>query len=128
MAMPRRESVDDYYAQLSDTARPPLRELQALCHEELPDAEEVLHWNQPAFVQDGTRLLLLQAFTAHCSLRFPPHQFASQRAAVEAAGFEAGEGFIKLPYARELPRELLRTLIRARRDEFEATGSAWSQK
>lgn len=57
--------------------------------------------------------------------RTPTRQFASQRAAVEAAGYEAGEGFIKLPYDRELPVPLLEQLIAARREEFEATGAGW---
>ena len=43
-----------------------------------------------------------------------------QKGAVEAAGYESGEGFIKLPYNRALPTELLETLMRARVSEFEA--------
>ena len=49
----------------------------------------------------------------HCSLRLPPRFFATQRAAVEAAGYDAGEGFIKLPYDRELPIELPKALMKA---------------
>lgn len=123
--MPKRVDPDDYYAQLPDVARPHLLTLRELCRDGLPKAEEVLHWNNPAFVQDGTRLLMLQSFKAHCSLRFPTRQFATQRATVEAAGYEAGEGFIKLPYDRELPVDLLKSLIRARLEEYEATGAGW---
>lgn len=122
---PKRSSPDDFYAQLPPTAIPHLTKLRELCRRGLPSAAEVLHWNSPAFVQDGTRLLMLQAFKEHCSLRFPTRQFASQRAAVEAAGFEAGEGFIKLHYDRELPVALLEQLISARLAEFEATGAGW---
>lgn len=125
MPSPKRTSVADFYAQLPDAARPHLLKLQELCQEGLPQAEEVLQWNQPAFVQDGTRLVMLQSYKAHCSLRFPTRQFASQRAAVEAAGYEAGEGFIKLPYDRELPLDLLRDLIKARLEEYESTGAGW---
>jgi len=52
-----------------------------------------------------TNLWMLQNFKNHCALRFPPPFFATQKAAVEAAGYEAGEGFIKLPHERELPIE-----------------------
>lgn len=125
MPSPQRADVDDFYAQLPEQARSHLATLRELCRAGLPDATEELKWNQPTFVQDGTRLVMLQAFKAHCSLRFPTRQFASQRAAVEAAGYEAGEGFIKLPYDRELPVPLLEQLIAARREEFEATGAGW---
>lgn len=125
MPSPKRADLDDYYAQLAPSAAPHLATLRQMCREGLPKAQEALHWNNPAFVQDGVRLLMLQSYKAHCSLRFPTRQFASQRAAVEAAGFESGEGFIKLPYDQELPVALLKQLIKARLDEYEATGAAW---
>jgi uncharacterized protein YdhG (YjbR/CyaY superfamily) len=125
MPSPKRSDLDDYYAKLSSVAAPHVIALRELCRKGLPKAEEALHWNNPAFVQDGTRLLMLQSYKQHCSLRFPTRQFATQREAVEAAGFEAGEGFIKLPYDRELPTALLEQLIQARLDEFTATGAGW---
>jgi uncharacterized protein YdhG (YjbR/CyaY superfamily) len=117
--------VDDYYARLPDLAVPHLKKLRQLCQTGMPKAEEVLHWNSPAFVQDGTRLVMLQSFKQHCSLRFPPRLFATERKAVERAGYEAGEGFIKLPYDRGLPIALLKQLIKARLEEFKATGAGW---
>ena len=125
MPSPKRADLDDYYAQLPDAAVPHLTKLRELCKKGLPKAEEALHWNNPAFVQDGTRLVMLQSYKQHCSLRFPTRLFASQREAVEEAGYEAGEGFIKLPYDRDLPVPLLERLIQARLDEFEATGAGW---
>jgi uncharacterized protein YdhG (YjbR/CyaY superfamily) len=125
MPSPKRADLNDYYAQLPEVAVAHLTTLRELCQEGLPKADEVLHWNNPAFVQDGTRLVMLQSYKQHCSLRFPTRLFATQRDAVEAAGYEAGEGFIKLPYDRDLPIDLLRQLIEARLDEFEATGAGW---
>ena len=43
--------------------------------------------------------------------------------AVVTAGYDAGEGFIKLPYDRELPTDLLMALMRARVEEYEITGA-----
>ena len=122
---PKRVDPDDFYARLPDVAKPHLTTLRELCRKGLPKADEVLRWNSPAWVQDGTPLLMLQSFKQHCSLRFPTRQFAGQIATVEAAGYEAGEGFIKLPYDRELPTKLLRELIQARLDEYDATGLGW---
>ena len=64
---------------------------------------------------------MLQNFKNHCSLRFSPEFFATKRAAVEAAGYEAGEGFIKLPYVRPLPTKLLKSLMKARIRDYEAS-------
>lgn len=125
MPSPKRVDLADYYAQLPEVAVPHLAMLRKLSQEGLPKADEVLHWNSPAFVQDGTRLLALQSFKAHGSLRFPTRFFASHIASVEAAGYEAGEGFIKLPYERELPVDLLSRLIASRLAEYDATGAGW---
>lgn len=128
MPMPKRASVDDYFAQLTDVQRPHLEALRQLSRGADPGAQESLKWNLPAYVRDKTTLWMLQNFNRHCSLRFPPPFFATQKAAVEAAGYEAGAGFIKLPYERELPAELLRALMQARVEEYEATGAGWNDR
>jgi uncharacterized protein YdhG (YjbR/CyaY superfamily) len=122
--MPKRQSVDDYFAQLDDVQRPHLEKLRKLSIAADPEAREELKWNLPVYVRgDKANLWMLQNFKAHCSLRFSPPFFATQKDAVEAAGYESGAGFIKLPYSRELPVELLKTLMQARIDDFEKNGS-----
>jgi uncharacterized protein YdhG (YjbR/CyaY superfamily) len=124
MPMPKRASVDDYFAQLADHERPHLLALRTLSLAADRTAREELKWNLPVYVRGkNTNLWMLQNFKRHCSLRFPPEFFVTQRAAVEAAGFEAGEGFIKLPYERPLPTTLVRTLMKARVRDYAATGA-----
>jgi uncharacterized protein YdhG (YjbR/CyaY superfamily) len=120
MPMPKRTSVDDFFAQLEDVQRPHLEALRVLSAEVDPKAREILKWNLPTYVRgENTNLWMLQNFKHHCSLRFSPEFFATQKATVETAGYEFGEGFIKLPYARELPVELLKGLMQARVNKFE---------
>jgi uncharacterized protein YdhG (YjbR/CyaY superfamily) len=115
MPMPKRASVDDFFAQLSDIQRPHLETLRDMSRAAAPEAREVLKWNLPVYVRgEKTNLWMLQNFSKHCSLRFAPPFFATQKAAVTKAGYEAGEGFVKLPYERELPTDLLAALMRAR--------------
>jgi len=123
--MPKRTSVDDYFAQLSDAHRPHLEALREMSRRADPAAREVLKWNLPVYVRGkNTNMWMLQNFKHHCSLRFNPPFFATQKAKVEAAGYEAGEGFIKLPYTRELPRALLKDLMHSRVEDFERSGDA----
>lgn len=123
MPMPKRASVDDYFTQLPDVARPHLEALRHLSREADPEAREELKWNLPVYVRgDTTNLWMLQSFKHHCSLRFSVPFFATQKAKVVAAGYEGGEGFVKLPYERELPTELLVELMAARVVDYETTG------
>ena len=128
MPMPRRSSVEDYFAQLTDVQRPHLEALRELSRAADPRATEELKWNLPVYSRDTTRLWMLQNFKNHCSLRFPPPFFATHKATVEAAGWEAGEGFIKLPYDRALPTEMLDALMAARVQEYEETGAGWNDR
>ncbi len=121
--MPRRASVDDFFAQLTDVQRPHLEALRTLSLAADPEAREELKWNLPVYVRGvNTNLWMLQNFKNHCSLRFTPPFFATQKDAVDAAGYESGAGFVKLPYDRELPTDLLRSLMQARIEEFTASG------
>lgn len=123
MPMPRRAGVDDYFAQLADGQRAHLETLRELSLTVDPTAREELKWNVPVYVRGrNTNLWMLQNFKNHCAVRFSPEFFATQRQRVEAAGFEAGEGFIKLPYAEALPVGLLKSLMQARVVEYEAAG------
>jgi uncharacterized protein YdhG (YjbR/CyaY superfamily) len=123
--MPRRTTVDDFFAQLNDVQRPHLEALRKLSRKADRQAREELKWNLPVYVRgENTNLWMLQNFKNHCSLRFSPPFFATQTAAVEAAGYEAGAGFIKLPYDRALPAKLLQELMQARIKDYEATGGS----
>ncbi|MCL8025754.1 iron chaperone [Nocardioides bruguierae] len=124
--MPKRVDVDDFMHHLDDVQRPHLERLRALSLAADPDVEETVHWNQPAYLKGGVRLWVLQGYKKHCSLRFPTHQFAAHVDEVTAAGHEAGEGFVKLPYDQPLPEDLCARLIGYRLAEFAETGSTWN--
>jgi uncharacterized protein YdhG (YjbR/CyaY superfamily) len=129
MPMPKRTSVEDYFERLDDLQRPHLEVLRSLSRAADPEAREELKWNLPVYVRgENTNLWMLQNFKAHCSLRLPPPFFAGQKDAVEEAGFEAGAGFVKLPYDRDLPIDLLRSLMGARVEEYEKTGAGWNDR
>jgi uncharacterized protein YdhG (YjbR/CyaY superfamily) len=129
MPMPKRTSVEDYFERLGDDQRPHLEALRRMSRAADPEAREKLKWNLPVYVRgENTSLWMLQNFKNHCSLRFPPPFFADHKAKVEEAGFEAGSGFIKLPYRKELPVELLEALMSARVEEYEETGAGWNDR
>ena len=97
--MPKRTSVDDDSSvPLEDVQRPHLESLRALSVEVDPEAREVLKWNLPVYVRgENTNQWMLQNFKHHCSLRFSPEFFATQKAVVAAAGFEFGEASSNCP-------------------------------
>jgi uncharacterized protein YdhG (YjbR/CyaY superfamily) len=126
MPSPKRASLDDYFAQLTDTQAPHVARLRELSLAAAPGIEEKLAWNNPAYHLDDVRLWMIQSYEEHCSLRFPPHQFSAHRSEVEQAGYEAGEGFLKVRYDQDFPDDLAARLIGYRLEEYAETGSTWS--
>lgn len=131
MPAPKVATVDAFFAKLSDTERPHLEALRALSLIEAKKAGlvETLKWNWPAYTSPSGRMVwTLQSFKKHCSLRFPVRFFADHRAEVEAAGYEAIGGALKLTWGQELPKPLITKLLRARIRDFEAGNTAWSER
>ncbi|NDK91098.1 DUF1801 domain-containing protein [Gordonia desulfuricans] len=114
MPAPKRADLDDFYAQLTPTQHPHLVELQRISLSYAPAVEEKLQWNQPAYLRDGERLWMLQAYGKHCSLRFTPEFFGAYTGEVADAGYECGAGFLKIRYDQDVPEALCRRLIEAR--------------
>lgn len=114
MPAPKRLDVDDFFAKLNAKQRPYLNDLRQLSLTFAPAVVEQLKWNQPAYTHDGELMWMLQAFQKHCSLRFSTDFFGPFRGEVEDAGYEAGAGFVKIPYTSGFPSELCKHLMEAR--------------
>ena len=79
MPMPKRSSVDDFFAKLTDVQRSHLEALRELSRAADPEAREELKFNLPVYIRgEKTTLWMLQNFKQHCSLRFSPPFFATR--------------------------------------------------
>lgn len=98
MPMPKRADIDDFFAKLEDHQRDHLEALRSLSRKVAPSAREELKWNLPTYVLgENTSLWMLQNFKHHCSLRFAPEFFVTQKKRVEDAGEESGAGSSSFP-------------------------------
>jgi uncharacterized protein YdeI (YjbR/CyaY-like superfamily) len=98
----RDPRVDAYIARAQPFARPILEKVRERVHAVLPDAEETVKWNMPAYTLGGKIVVITAAFKAHAALNF-------------WRGQEIGDGqtkagamgqFGKLKSAEELPANL----------------------
>lgn len=113
MPSSKRTDPDDFFERLEEHQKPHLEQLRRISREYLDEVTEELRWNHPTYLRDGKNQWMLQAFKNHCSLRFTPVFFGEYIDVVEAAGYEAGAGFLKIPYTEEVPESLCRELIEA---------------
>lgn len=127
MPAPKVADVDEFFARLGEVERPHLETLRELSLEAAAGSGvvEELKWNFPAYTKQQM-LWTLQRFKHHCSVRFPVPFFAPYREEASAAGYEAIEGALKIPWDQEVPAGLVRRLLSDRIDDFEAGNTAWS--
>ena len=98
------KTVDEYIAAQEEDVRGRLEEVRAVIREAIPDAEERISWSMPTYWK-GRNLIHFAASKKHIGIY--PGGEATTVFAEELAGIDVSKGTIRLPYGREVPRELI---------------------
>ena len=108
MSTERPATVDEYIEAAPQGGQPHLRRLRLLLQSVAPEAEEIIKWNTPFFVEPR----FLFAFSAHKShLGFTPSQETMDAFRDELGAYQATKrGTLKVPYAKPLPKDLIRRI------------------
>ena len=105
--------VDTYLATRPAEQRDLLESVRRRVKELVPDAEETISYDMPAFKLGGRFLLSYAGWKSHCSLYPLTDSFGASHAA-QLEGFGRTKGSIHFTPARPLPAGVLDALIRAR--------------
>jgi uncharacterized protein YdeI (YjbR/CyaY-like superfamily) len=60
--------IDAYIANAAPFAQPILNHFRAIVHRGVPEVEEGIKWNMPAFMISGKNIAGMAAFKAHCAI------------------------------------------------------------
>lgn len=105
-------TIDAYIALQPEAIRGRLEELRQLIRSEVPEAQETISYNMPAFKLQGM-LVGFAAWKEHCGF-YPWNGHTVADFAKELEGFTTSSGAIQLPYKDKLPVTLLKKIIRTR--------------
>ena len=112
----RDPMVDAYLAALPADQRDLLEGVRATVRRLVPDAEDTISYDMPAFKLDGRFLVSYAGWKRHCSFYPLTESFLAAHAA-ELEGFGRTKGSIHFTAAKPLPPDLLDDLIRSRVDD-----------
>ena len=105
--------IDAYLAELEEPERSTLGKLRETILEVLPDAEQGISYQMPAFRKDGKVVAGFAAFKSH--LAYLPHSGSVlNQLSGELAGYKMTEGSLHFPVDRPLPKPLVERLIEIR--------------
>ncbi|HYA63817.1 MAG TPA: DUF1801 domain-containing protein [Candidatus Sulfotelmatobacter sp.] len=109
-------TVDEYFSALPKTVRDTLESLRKAIRQAAPQAEEVIHYNMPAFKWNGM-LVWYAAFKEH--IGFYPRSSAIVTFKNELAGYETSKGAIRFPIEKGIPAGLVKKIVKFRVKENE---------
>jgi uncharacterized protein YdhG (YjbR/CyaY superfamily) len=119
----RPATIAEYIRAAPREAQPHLRKLYAILKGVAPDAQEMIKWGNPFFVEPR----FLYAFSAHkAHLNFAPSVAVLAQFRKELEKHPTTKSFLQIPYDKPLPAALIRriakhallTLSERRNDSF----------
>jgi len=123
MASKRPTTIAEYIRAAPREGQPHLRRLYAILKSVAPDADEVIKWGNPFFVEPRF-LFAFSAHKAHCN--FTPMAAGLEPFQRELAKYKTTKGMLQLPYNKPLPEGLIRKIAKRRlRDVRERGGDGF---
>jgi uncharacterized protein YdhG (YjbR/CyaY superfamily) len=111
MAIKRPSTIAAYIRAAPREGQPHLRRLYAILKSVAPDAQEVIKWGTPFFVEPRF-VFAFSACKAH--LNFAPTEAALQAFRKELAKHKTTKNFLQIPYNESLPENLIRKIAEYR--------------
>jgi uncharacterized protein YdhG (YjbR/CyaY superfamily) len=121
MATKRPKTVAEYIAAAPKAGQPHLKRLRTILREVAPDAEEVIKWNTPFYVEPRF-LFSFSANKAHLNLTVGQAVLAEFLDEID--GYDTTTNFLNVRYDQPLPEALIRRMakrqhqrVKARKDD-----------
>ncbi len=106
--------VDDYIARFPDRTQTLLQLIRKTIREEVPDAEEVISYQMPAYKWNGM-LVYFAGYEKH--IGFYPTGTGIEAFQHEFTGLKWSKGAVQFPLDQELPLDLIRRIVRFRLEQ-----------
>jgi uncharacterized protein YdhG (YjbR/CyaY superfamily) len=107
-------SVEEYIATKPEDVQPILQRVRSAIHSALPDAEEVISYQIPAYKMDGHVFLFFAGWNRHYSL-YPADERLVEAFKDELAPYEVNDkGTIRFPLSQPVPVKLIGRIAKFR--------------
>ena len=108
------ENVEDYIGSFPAGVQKVLRQVQKTIQKAVPDAEEMISYQIPAFKRNGIWIFYYSAYAKHYSLSCPPPFTVFEKYKEELSPFEVSKSAIKFPYEKPVPVKLIAEMAKFR--------------
>ena len=109
------ENVEDYITSFPADVQKILRLVQKTIQKAVPDAEEMISYQIPAFKRNGVWIFYYSAYAKHYSLSCPPPFTVFEKYKDELSEFEVSKSAIKFPFGKPVPIKLIAEMAKFRK-------------
>ena len=127
MAKTDFKSADEYLATLPEHSRDVLQQVRQTIQAAVPEAEEVISYQIPAFKHHGF-VFYISAHKNHFSLSCPPPFAVFEAFADELAPYEISKSAIRFPLDAPVPVDLIHRMAQFRAEENAAREKTKAKK
>src|SRR5690349_7147061 len=124
MANTKFTNPEEYNSSFSKEIQKFLRTVQKTISDAVPDAEEVISYNIPAFKYEGGWIFYYSAYTAHYSLSCPPPWNVFDKYEKELSEYKLSKSTIQFPYDKPIPVKLIAAMSKFRAAELKEAKAA----
>ena len=110
------KTVDEYIASRPAAVQQTLKKLRGIVRKALPDAEEVISYQIPAYRLHGSTVLFFAGWTEHYSL-YPANNRFVAAFKKELAPYKLSRGTIRLGLSEPIPEKLITRIAKFRAKE-----------
>ncbi|MEQ1950268.1 DUF1801 domain-containing protein [Mesorhizobium sp. CN2-181] len=123
MAKTDYKSVDEYIAAQPEASQAVLKKVRESIRKVLPEAEEVISYQIPAFKTKAGRPIYFSGWKKHYSL-YPATGPLTAAFTSELAAYEVEKGTIRFPLSAPVPEDLIGRIAQFRANEVEEEAKA----
>jgi len=108
-------NVEEYLQKFEGVCRDRLSQMRKIILETAPEAEESISYGMPAYKTFGKPLVYFAGYAKHVGLYATPSGHKAFEA--ELASYKQGKGSVQFPHNQPLPEDLIRRIVRYRKEE-----------
>ena len=122
-----KSDIDKFLAGVEEPKRSTLEEMRRRILEIVPDAEQTIKYNMPAFLKDGDCFACIAPFKNH--INYSPYSGGVlNQLADELDGYVYSKGSLQHAIDKPLPKTLIKKLIKLRLAEIAVQNAAKAAK
>jgi uncharacterized protein YdhG (YjbR/CyaY superfamily) len=114
-------NIDDYIAGFPPDTKKTLERVRTLIRNAVPNAEETISYQIPAFKVGGRVAIYFAAWKEHYSL-YPAGEALVQKLGTELSRYEVTKGTIRFPLSEPVPAKLIEQIAQFKAEETRARG------